>query len=96
MESVVSVDLAAKISKVANVIVARGLGAPAIFLLESYKPLHRLGHNSALISMPLIYPLVGKDLYNSTLQLLEDNQAVEYLILEIERVLNDKQVEGCI
>lgn len=70
--------------KLADLIEKRGLGLPAIFLLEMYKPLVGLAQNFSLVSAPLLIPLFGLNLYNQALKLLDNPANVEELILLIE------------
>ena len=72
------IDLAAK------KILERGLTTPAIFALESCKPMCGLATQMATLHMPFLLPLVGFDNFNGYSQLLSKREHVERLIQRIE------------
>lgn len=80
------------VDSVAQAIVSRGFGIPAIFVLEMYKPLQTIFHSGTILSAPILLALTGKSIYRDALLLLEDRQNVESLIVRIEELQNKKKV----
>lgn len=74
-------DLAA----LASAIKKRGLGEAAILLLEMHRPFGGVFHALACVSWPFFSPLLGASYYNRVLSVLEDQSAIEKLILLLER-----------
>ena len=72
-------------SELADKLVSRGLGVPAIFLLESSKPLTTAGHQFLIFLQPFVemMGLYGSD-YQSFLEVTRDRDKVEELINDIE------------
>ena len=64
----------------------RGLGAPAIFMLEMYKPLSSVGHAALTFSGPVLSAFFGPKNIESALELLGERDAIERLIVEIENL----------
>jgi hypothetical protein len=73
-----------EIDIVAAEIIKRRLAAPAIFILEMYKPLMGLMREVASFIRPLLLPLVGSRLVGVTSKILESTDSVEDLILKLE------------
>jgi hypothetical protein len=63
----------------------RKLASPAIFMLETYKPLLTLFHQSAIVSMPMLLPFVGSERAKSLMPLLESRENIEKLIQLLEQ-----------
>lgn len=79
-------DPAQLISKIAAEISRRRLIAPAIFALEMYKPMYGMFREGAVASAPILYPLVGSNLYNALCSLLNSSENIESLILKLENL----------
>lgn len=77
-------ELKVFVEKIAHKIVSHGLTAPAIFFLESVKPLHFLSSQVLLFSQPFAAMLIGSGNLNHLTKLLESRQGIEMLILAIE------------
>lgn len=73
-----------EIDIVAAEIMKRRLSAPAIFILEMYKPLVGLMREVSSFVSPLLLPLVGTRLLSVASRILESNDSVESLILKLE------------
>ncbi|RMD87643.1 MAG: hypothetical protein D6808_01095 [Candidatus Dadabacteria bacterium] len=76
-----------RISFYAAEICRRGLGVPAIFILEAYKPLVVLAGSGITAAFPLLLPLLGMKRYRELVNLLSDRETVEMLIREIEFIV---------
>ncbi len=72
------------IEKVAAAIVARGMTTPAIFLLESSKPLSFLGSQALHFLEPFVRSLLDAPSYTRFAKALEDRENVERLLVRIE------------
>jgi hypothetical protein len=73
------------IEKIAEEVVARGLAAPAIFLLESSKPFSFLGSQALVFLSPIVKSFLNLRSYDVLTEMLEDRTNVERLLQEIER-----------
>jgi hypothetical protein len=81
------------VTKIAAEISRRKLIAPAIFALEMYKPIYGLFREGAVASAPILYPLVGGNLYNALCSLLNSSENIESLILKLESLRESSH--GC-
>ncbi len=75
----------ALIEKLATKIVEMRLTAPAIFLLESSKPLSFLGSQALVFLQPVVQAVFPFKEYQEIAVMLEERENVERLIVEIER-----------
>ena len=71
--------------KVANKITDLGLTAPAIFLLESHRPLAFLGSQLLLVAQPTLDIFLPQNLVRNTATLLSDSDQLETLIIQLEK-----------
>lgn len=69
-------------------ILERNLEAPALFVLEMYRPFNTIFYAFSLVGVTVLLPLVGFSNYQKLLQALETRENVEKLIglLGMERV----------
>ncbi|MDH5492545.1 MAG: hypothetical protein OEY14_11395, partial [Myxococcales bacterium] len=72
------------LERVAEAISARGLGAPALLMLESMRPLGVFASQAMLFVSPLISPLMGLGEYARLQRLLERPAGFEALLSAIE------------
>ncbi len=68
----------------AKKIVARRLAVPAIFFLESSKPLNYVGAQAMVFFGPLVRILFESPNYYRYTELLEDRRTIELLLLMVE------------
>jgi hypothetical protein len=73
------------ITSLAEGIHRRGLSAPAIFLLESTKPLAGVGVEFIAVVRPVIACLVGHSRVDRVLAILSERGSVDELINALER-----------
>ncbi|MGD8718056.1 MAG: hypothetical protein PVH29_04460 [Candidatus Zixiibacteriota bacterium] len=73
------------IEKIARAIVVRNLTAPAIFFLESTKPLSFIGSQVMVFFDPLVSAIFSARGYNDVRIALEDRENIERLLSAIER-----------
>jgi hypothetical protein len=73
------------IGKIARAIVERNLTAPAIFFLESTKPLSFIGSQVMVFFDPLVRSIFNVRGYDDVRIALEDRRNVDLLLNEIER-----------
>jgi len=86
-------DHAALIADLAGRIVRRRMTAPAVVLLESVKPLARLGGQALLFSSPMLSLFVAQDKVASLCDFLDDRRNIELLLRAIE-AREDEFVHG--
>ncbi|MCD6310250.1 MAG: hypothetical protein J7M18_06010 [Candidatus Eremiobacteraeota bacterium] len=72
------------LEKIADKVVKRGLAAPAIFLLEAFKPFSFIGQQLAVFFDPLINTLIEVKDYPKIVRLLEYRENIELLREMIE------------
>ncbi|TET44973.1 hypothetical protein E3J62_08930 [candidate division TA06 bacterium] len=70
----------------AKAIVERRLTAPAVFFLESMKPLSFVGSQAMIFLQPVIQAIFPFRSYNEFSVMMEDRKNVEELICEMERL----------
>lgn len=70
--------------KIAREIKRRKLEVPAVFFLESHKPLSSLASNGLVGVSPFLAPVIGIENVRDYHRLLNDRKAVERLIRRIE------------
>ena len=70
----------------AKAMVERRLTAPAIFFLESVKPLSFVGSQALIFLQPIIQAIFPFRSYNEFSVMMEDRKNVEELICEMERL----------
>ena len=80
----------ALLETLAKGIVDRRLTAPAIFFLESVKPLNFLGSQTMIFFEPIIQSIFPFQSYSEFAILLQDRGTVEELIREVERLDGEK------
>jgi hypothetical protein len=85
-------DDEALIDAVATRVIRMGLGVPAIFFLESSKPLSFLGSQLLVFLEPFVKTFFDIKSYDRFYTLMEDRENVEKLILRVEE-LEEKQKE---
>jgi len=79
------------INKVAESLVKRRLAVPAIFLLETMKPLSFIASQGLLALEPFISSVLSIPDYQAFQRLLEDRENLERLLQRIEE-LEDKRL----
>jgi hypothetical protein len=72
------------IEKLSREVVERGLTAPAIFLLESFKPFSFIGSQMLIFFEPIVQSIFSFKAYDDVRALFEDRENVERLLCEIE------------
>ncbi|MCP4231072.1 MAG: hypothetical protein GY771_13115 [bacterium] len=81
------------IGKIARGTVERNLTAPAIFLLESVKPLTFIGSQVMVFFDPVVRAIFTFKEYNEIRLALEDRQNLERLLIKIEEYDAEFQVK---
>lgn len=69
---------------VAGRVTAMRLAVPAVFFLESTKPLSFIGSQGLIFLEPFVQAFLSSDAYSRFARLMEDRQNVEALIRRIE------------
>ena len=72
------------LEQVARRIVRMGLGVPAVFFLESTKPLAFLGSQALTFLAPFVKAFLTVRTYDQFVRLMEDRANIEQLIVRIE------------
>ncbi len=72
------------VDKIARAVVDRNLTAPAIFMLESMKPLSFIGSQVMVFLDPLVRSIFTLKGYNDVRLAMEDRRNVELLLSRIE------------
>ena len=78
----------------ASWVVRRRLETPAVFMLETHRPLAVIGANAAFFGAPILGPLFGEQLCNEIGRLLEDRENITRLVGEIERLASERERAG--
>jgi len=92
------------LDRLAGWVVDRRLTAPAIFLLESHRPVSFLGSQALIAASPIVHffesalqtffgPEYAHAAYRRFAELLEDRDTVERLIVAIERRNQERQTK---
>jgi len=74
------------LTKLAEEVKARRMTTPAIFFLEMMRPLNFVGSQAMIFFGPIISTFVKTDGYYKAAEIFENNNSVEFLIQEIERL----------
>lgn len=88
------------LEKIAAAIVRRRLETPAVFVLESAKPLNYLGSQAMAFFEPVVRGLFAANDFGRVRRILERRQSVECLLQEIENraagenASSDKDLDG--
>lgn len=77
-------DDEALLDSVARRVVGMGLGTPAVFFLESSKPLTYVGSQALVFLEPFVKSFLDVPHYGRFVALMEDRQNVERLLTRIE------------
>jgi len=83
-------EVSAIADSIARRIVARRLETPAVFLLETHKPLSFVASQAVLVAMPFLAPVVGAQRMADLSRLLADRANVELLIDRIEEMAAER------
>jgi len=78
------------IEGVAQAVVRRGMGTPAVFALEMHKPLCFFGSNLLLLGSPILGAFLGFGRILKFASLIEDRANVERLIKRVEELKDGK------
>lgn len=78
----------ALLDRIADEVIRRGLEVPAIFLLESMKPLSFVGAQAMHFFQPVVAAFLPPDGWDRLARLLEKREAMEALIQRIEARLD--------
>lgn len=78
------------LEKMAQELVKRGLGVPAIFVLESMKPFSVVAQQTLIATSPLAALAGYRPLFGQLTELLSDRRNVESLMLEVERLMEER------
>ena len=79
------------LSRLAQDLVHRRLGGPAVFLLEAMKPMSVVCQQTVLVSAPLGALCGFRHIFEPLAHVLESRQRMEELALEVERLLEEPQ-----
>ena len=72
------------LAKVVELIVRRRMEAPAIFVLESTKPLSFLASQTLIFFQPIIQALLSVKDYETFALAIEDRENIEWMIAQLE------------
>lgn len=76
-------------ARLADDLVKRRLGAPAVFLLEAMKPLSLVCQQTVLVTSPLARVCGYGGAFSQLSEVLESRQRMEELALEVERAMEE-------
>ena len=82
-----------KLSKFAQKIVDRGMAVPSIFFLEMGKYASFIGSQTMIFFGPILTAFIKSEKYYDFASLLEDRNNIEFLLIEIERLLSNKKLK---
>jgi len=78
------------IDAAAKTVVGRGLAVPAVFLLESSKPLSFVASQGLVFLGPFVEAVLDLPNYQAFCRMMEDRDNVEKLIVRIEQLEDDR------
>jgi hypothetical protein len=81
----------ALMERVATSLVVRGLAAPAIFVLETMKPLSFVASQALVALEPFVQSVLSVPDFTTFRELLEDRRNVERLLQRIEALEDERQ-----
>jgi hypothetical protein len=84
---------AALLEAVAQRVVRMGLAVPAVFFLESTKPLSYIGSQALVFLEPFVKSIFNLAAYDRFVALLEDRKNIEKLMQRIEELDEDARQE---
>lgn len=76
-------------TRIAEDLVRRRLGVPAVFLLEVMRPLSLVCQQTVLVTSPLAQVFGMGSIFGDLAHVLENRQRMEDLALEVERLLEE-------
>ena len=79
----------ALVDRLAKFTVDRGLGVPAIMLLESCRPLNFIGSQLVAFFSPFLSLIFSSEECDSVVRLLERRESIDHLIDAIGRIENE-------
>lgn len=74
----------ALLDRIARKVVDRGMSAPAIFFLESIKPLSFVASQAMIFFAPILTTFFSRPEYDRLASILEDRGSIEELLTRIE------------
>jgi hypothetical protein len=80
-------SLAASHKKLARTLVDKGLGVPAVFLLENMKPFSVVAQQTLFATTPLAIFGGFQTLHKDAVGLFESRETMEEMLLEVERLM---------
>ncbi len=83
-------DDIALLKKLANYVVRRKMSVPVIMFLESARPLNFIGSQTMVYFKPILTRFFSIIEYNKIAGILENREAVDILINEIEKLAGKK------
>ena len=84
----------ALIEKVSRFIVNRRLEAPAVFMLESSRPLTFMGSQALIVGQPVMAAFFGWERVGEYRLLLEDRENIDRLIARIDADAERRELEN--
>jgi hypothetical protein len=73
--------------KLAKMLVQRGMGVPAIFILENMKPFSVVAQQSLYAATPLAIFGGFQNWHQNAVGLFESRETMELMLLEVERLM---------
>lgn len=83
-----------EMDRVSQEIVDRGLGVPALWFLDSVKPLSFLGSQAMVFFQPLLNMLGGNSTYSAFREILANRSQTEIFLDTLERAEIEKDKNG--
>ena len=84
------------ISNLAQKIVRHGMAVPSIFYLEMVKYMSFIGSQLLVFFGPVITVFIQSESYYQLTHLLEERKNIEFLMLEIERIVSNNKIKESI
>jgi hypothetical protein len=82
------------LAKVAEGLIARRLTAPAIFMLESSRPLSFVASQALVFFQPIVQGLLGVKDYALFAAAIENRDNIEWLVQELEAAEEGHRTDG--
>ncbi|HIE09062.1 MAG TPA: hypothetical protein EYP65_04360 [Armatimonadetes bacterium] len=79
------------LDRIAEFVVERGLGVPAILFLEMHRPLAGIGGHALLMASPFLGPIIGMPKVEALYRALTKPGGIDYLIGRIEELSGGRE-----
>lgn len=87
----VTAEQTAAVDKVAGFLVRFGMTTPALFTLETMRPLSYVGSQFMHMLSPAVSTFLTSEAWNEMAELLEDRRGMDYVLERIEKAERERE-----